>query len=220
MEGRLDYLIVGNGPTNDLSSVLKTYDQFIQINDCIHSAHLSDFRTRYIFITNSGRVPSDVFNKLREKINGFTHTEVILVRNPLFYTLKSLVLRLAGKRDWADFRTSAVFDGLKPKRKIRTISFFETLAIEIKLMRLGMRPSLMPSTGLIAYLWMMKRIMPIDTISLAGFTFEGWTGHPWDIEKAIVKPFKPTFSWQKMSRAETDIDEGIAKARAQIPTFE
>jgi hypothetical protein len=96
MEGQFDHLIVGSGPTNDISSALKTYGQFIQINDCIHSAHLSDFRTRYIFGTNSGRATSRVFNKPREKISGFAHTEVILARNPLFYTLKSLVLRLAG----------------------------------------------------------------------------------------------------------------------------
>jgi hypothetical protein len=59
------------------------------------------------------------------------------------------------------------------------------------MIKLGMGPSCMPSTGMIAYHWLSQRLKPRDSLDIAGFTFEGWEGHPWKIEKTLVKGIYP-----------------------------
>ena len=53
---------------------------------------------------------------------------------------------------------------------------------------LGMAPACMPSTGMIAYDWVRRRLEAWDYLFTEGFTFEGWAGHPWAIERQLIKP--------------------------------
>jgi hypothetical protein len=42
--------------------------------------------------------------------------------------------------------------------------------------------------GMIAYDWLRRRLQPSDCLFTEGFTFEVWHGHPWAIEKQLIKP--------------------------------
>ena len=60
---------------------------------------------------------------------------------------------------------------LTPSWEVSTISFLSALRLDVTLVRLGMPPSWMPSTGLIAYSWLRKRLRKCDTLEIQGFTF-------------------------------------------------
>jgi hypothetical protein len=59
------------------------------------------------------------------------------------------------------------------------------------MLRAGMPPGNMPSTGMVAYHWLLKKLAPGDSLDIAGFTFEGWNRHPWEIERTIIKGVYP-----------------------------
>ena len=50
-----------------------------------------------------------------------------------------------------------------------------------------MHHTAMPSTGMIAYDWLLRKLKPEDTLTVEGFTFEGWSGHPWEIESQLIR---------------------------------
>jgi hypothetical protein len=40
---------------------------------------------------------------------------------------------------------------------------------------------------MIAYDWLLQRLKPEDTLTIEGFSFEGWAGHPWAIEGQLIR---------------------------------
>lgn len=178
------YLLVGNGPTNDVGVKAKHADAVIQINDCQHNDQAIAEKTRYIFVSNSGDTSLPLLDHILRHKYSFPNAQIICARNPLYYTVKKWLLRLRGNSLVPNYEILPAWERLTGRI---FVSFLQTMRLEFKLRKHGMAPSLMPSTGMIAYHWLCQRLEPADSLDLVGFTFEGWEHHPWDIERKLVK---------------------------------
>jgi hypothetical protein len=193
----LRYLLVGNAP--DCSdAVLKSAqhaEAIVQLNKCAYAEILPPDRTNYIVITNSGQVSEwlSIVDRVASVITmpAFRNARVVFARNPLFYTLKKHAIRARGNPMWEFYRINRLQEDRCSNWPLETSSFASTLRLEWKLLRLGMRKSSMPSTGMIAYHWLRERVTNTDAIILEAFTFHGWHIHPWPIEKQLVRPITP-----------------------------
>jgi hypothetical protein len=191
----VDYLLVGNGPAPGLAAAVRKADAVVQINDCRHAQALPP-RTRYVFLTNSGPEVSRLVGCLSSyRREDFPYARIVLARNPAFYTLKQWLLR-AMNRHWRDYELSQAWTQLRPMWPIETVSFLSALRLDRQLRALGMPGGCMPSTGMIAYDWLSRRLDYDDTLAVEGFTFEGWEGHPWNIERQLIRARTPRYSWQ------------------------
>jgi hypothetical protein len=59
-----------------------------------------------------------------------------------------------------------------------------------------MPPSFMPSTGMVAYDWLRRRLRTGDSLAVEGFAFQGWEGHPWQIESQLIRPKELPYPWE------------------------
>ena len=107
-------------------------------------------------------------------------------RNALFHRLKGKLVRLASERRARDYITCNKRCRQSLPWPVEEISFISTLKLEYKLLKAGMKFGWMPSTGMIAYHWLRQKVERGDSLDITGFTFEGWGGHPWHIEKTMV----------------------------------
>jgi hypothetical protein len=156
------YLLVGNGPSEGCAVKAKHADEIIQINSFHHIQRIPLEKTSYVAITNMGsKATQQIITAAAKMHNTWTAHEYTHIE------IKNL--------PW----------------KMYAVPFFFTLQLERRLLELGMPPSCMPSTGMIAYHWLKWKLRRGDSLDIAGFTFEGWEGHPWAIEKTLVKGVYP-----------------------------
>ena len=112
---------------------------------------------------------------------------IIRGRNPLFYAAKRAFLQAQNWRlSLYDYQLTQSWKMLAKKWPVESVSLSSSMRLEYQLRRLGMAQDAMPSTGMIAYDWLLQRLKPDDYLTVAGFTFEGWPGHPWEIERGLV----------------------------------
>ena len=185
----MNYLLVGNGPTQNLAYASDASDSIVQINTCRHAAKLPVDKTHHIFISNMGnKVSEPMCAAIEQQRALLCHATVMLGRNPSFYASKRAVLQL---QDWnderLDYRLTDAWRTLAPRWRVERVSFLASVRLEFQLRQLGMRQASMPSSGMIAYDWLLRRLKPGDTITIEGFTFEGWHGHPWAIERNLIR---------------------------------
>jgi len=179
----MHYLIVGNSQDADLSGAAHA-DVTIQINDCRYADKLPLVRNQYIFLTNAGPYSGSIVDRLLTRRASIPFAQIILARNPLFYALKK---RLLPRHRHRDYQLTWEWDRLHKSWAARAVSCFSTLRLERRLVKLGMPPSFMPSTGMIAYDWVSRQLRGGDVLEVRGFTFQGWDQHPWEIERQLVK---------------------------------
>jgi len=185
----MNYLLVGNGPTQNLAYASDASDSIIQINTSRHAAKLPVEKTHHIFISNMGeKVSASLCQAIEKQHELLCHATVVLGRNLSFYVSKRAVLQV---RDWHnglhDYHLTQAWRTLAPRWKVERVSFLSSVRLEFQLRQLGMRRASMPSTGMIAYDWLLQRLKPEDSLTVEGFTFEGWSGHPWAIESRLIK---------------------------------
>lgn len=196
----MNYLLVGNGPTTNLGAVANKADVIVQINDCKYAAELPTFRKQYIFLTNTGPHVSSLVEKLLSRREHIPFARVFLARNPLLYTVRKC-LSAADLR--GDYRVSQAWKQLLGVWRTEAVSCWSTFRLERQLETLGMPANLMPSTGMIAYDWISRRLRCGDSLEVMGFTFEGWNRHPWEIERQLIKPKRLRYSWEDCEELKT-----------------
>jgi len=177
------YLLLGNGDIAD--QPMPEADCVIQFNLCDHRDLVAPETQRFIFISNSGEPAARTVDFLRANANhpAIAGAMIICARNPGFYRLKQCWLRLTFSKAWRHYRVSPA-PGRLPK--FETLTFPDAVRLERVMRHAGMPRTMMPSTGMIAWDWVHRRMHPGDHLSIAGFTWQGWEGHAWDIERRLM----------------------------------
>ena len=184
------FLLVGNGPSTDIKDKARHAEAVVQINSCEHSQSIATDKTIAVFVANAGMEIRDrIMGGLLAKRQHIPNAKLILAKNPAFYRLKGWAATL--KKSWMapHYRLSSGWE--KFSWPMQTVSLTTTLTLEYLLRSRGMMPSLMPSTGMIAYYSLLRSLRPGDSLDVTGFTFEGWEGHPWQIESQLVRGTYP-----------------------------
>jgi hypothetical protein len=180
------YLPIGNGPDKEIEAKISSANIFVQINSCEHAGLVPKGKRSYIFVTNAGGHSAGIMSKI-----GHGNHVVIFARNPLFYSIKKYVLRILGSKSWQYFSVDRTPSGFCH------INVIKSCRLELKFLRQGMKLSYMPSTGAIAYHWTVMALQPGDSLDIAGFAFEGWYRHPWELEMQLIK----TIEWKNWDRS-------------------
>jgi len=184
----MHYLLVGNGPTKDLARVADAADSIVQINHCRHAERLSAKKTQHVFIANMGEtVSAPLCQAIKDRSALLRDATIIRGRNPLFYTSKRAYLETKSwGRSLQDYQLTQSWRMLSNMWPITSVSLLSSVRLEYQMLRLGMPEAAMPSTGMIAYDWLLRQLKPDDRLTIEGFTFEGWPGHPWEIERELI----------------------------------
>jgi len=181
------YILVGNGDI-DQAADWSNADCVVQFNLCRHRARVPAAAARYVFISNTG-TPSECSVRflLAERDDPAIAGAVMMnARNPAFYRLKQAGLLMACAAGWRDYAVSDATRQLAGTWRVATMGFRETLKLETRMRHAGMPAAQMPSTGMVAFDWVQRRMQPEDRLELAGFSWEGWEGHAWQIERRLM----------------------------------
>jgi hypothetical protein len=189
MEVDMRYLLVGNGALLETDyDLIERAKVIIQINDCRHADKIPYHLTKYVFLSNTGTNQCEkVVDAFLEKQHLFSEVQIILARNPIFYRLKKLALAIKRRPHGKHCTPSNAWNRLANSPAIKKTSFLSSLRLDLKMIRMGMAPSYHPSTGMIAYDWLSRYLSINDRLDIIGFSFEGWSGHAWSVEKQIIK---------------------------------
>jgi len=188
----MHYLLVGNGPTKDLARASSAADSIVQINSCRHAEQMSAEKTQHVFIANMGEtVSAPLCQAIKERGALLGEATIIRGRNPVFYTSKRAYLQTkGGGTSLDDYQLTQSWRMLAKQWPIESVSLLSSVRLEYQMLRLGMPQAAMPSTGMIAYDWLLRKLKPNDHLTVEGFTFEGWAGHPWEIERDLILPIE------------------------------
>ncbi len=191
----LRYLLVGNAPNSGeaVARAALDADVIVQHNTCEYAALLPEVRANYVFITNSGFHALKIIERLLavREAPVFGCTRLILARNPAFYTFKKYLLRAGKHVAWRHYGIHRQWTALSRVWPIQTMSFLSSARLERGLRNLGMESWRMPSTGMISYDWLCRRLEPRDSLVIEGYKFDNWYGHPRHIEKELIRPISP-----------------------------
>jgi hypothetical protein len=190
------YLLIGNAEncTDAVAEAATRADIIVQINTCRYAELLPRVRANYVFVTNSGSAADTDADKIMDRLLSlrarpvFHTTRLILARNPAFYTLKKYWLCARRPSPWRAYNIQQQWRALRKIWPMQSVALLPTVRLEREMRMLGMAPACMPSTGMIAYDWVRRRLEAWDYLFTEGFTFEGWAGHPWAIERQLIKP--------------------------------
>lgn len=188
----MDVAIIGNGDLlTDHSARIDACDYVIRINMVRGIGGNYGDKMDYLVLCNTGVAAVTVMSPKHNR-NIAKAKRIILARNPALYT--DIGAQFMGQRAaefFVDFSHVATGPGFKHAR-VDCVDYEVGLAIMTKLTKFSQEPFVMPSTGMRVIEEVIENPQtfgfagPISQIFVAGFTYEGWPGHPWNAERALT----------------------------------
>lgn len=204
---RTTVALVGNAPLDaDQGRAIDACDRVVRFNDARGFGEVAGSRVDELFLVNRGGAPAEwledpalgtrpairaarrillplhpgsAFLGTRRDAAGAVH------RDDVDHT-RALRARLAGPA-----REVVALDARHHERCCRALGLVPAPATGTDSAGDGAAPPPdaavhRPSTGFVALLWYLTTLPPEARIRLHGFTFEGWSGHPWARERERV----------------------------------
>lgn len=187
-------IILGNAPMQmDMSDYIDSSDLVVRFNECQNYGMGTGHKTDILCINNFGQ-PAEEWVKYKTIsklpfINQvseiwFPRTESILEHR------KTVPDRHFDQLRFRDLSADLIASNHLANKSI--VRFSDTLNAEVlsALKRLSSEEFREPSTGILA----IAHVLTAPTYSklqkvILGFTFEGWKGHPWAGERALVESY-------------------------------
>ncbi len=178
--------LVGNGPLPPgEGEVIDQHDLVVRFNSC-SSYGEGGYRTDVLVLTNTGE-PAKVFASNDTAIN-----ENALISARVFWIARSPEL-VARERErypdqaayWTDHATEIIRNrvGSRPFRFLDAKIYWSA---QEELKKYGATDGHQPSTGMLALFHIKNTMWWPFRVTLFGFTHEGWEGHPWQAERALI----------------------------------
>lgn len=187
--------IIGNGPLdNDHSTLIDSCEVVIRINRV--TAYGGNYGTKLdvLALVNTGIEAPKVMDP---RLNPFITQarDIWLTRNPLLYS--QIGDSFAGKPAAQFFaeHSRIVHGPLYKGLNVKAVDYEVGLALINKIPEFSTEPFIMPSTGMRVIEEVVRNaiilgcIVPVERIYIAGFSHEGWPGHPWQAERAIIDSY-------------------------------
>lgn len=188
-----DVFLVGNGEVDrDLSSRIDAAGRVIRFNEATNYGGNTGTRCDVLALNNTGSWARRLGREGFLKGSPFAERcRTILFPQQPYPTWKRLLLRLANRTWRLEYsRRILAANGLRDKEVIYLPAGFADTCLRA-LRTLG-RPAVRarsPSTGFLV-LEHCIAARPEATIELAGFSFEGWKRHPFDLERRAVERYE------------------------------
>lgn len=193
--GRL-FMVVGNGEIGQRArEAIADAHAVVRFNDC-RSAGTDAARTDIVVVCNTGRPGKRMLEEpqWREHASVKAAQAIWCVRDPAKFAEMRAPLAVSHPEldDFCDdysggFRVFAENEG----KGFRVIPRDVHERVDAALSAFSPAPYVTPSTGLVAIADLMdNHLGPGDRIALAGFSHQGWDGHPWDAERQYFEPLE------------------------------
>lgn len=193
--GRL-FMVVGNGDIGpNARETIAEADAVMRFNDC-RSAGDDATRTDIVVVCNTGRPGKKMLEEpaWREHPSVRAAQAIWCVRDPEKFAEIRAPLAISHPEldDFCDdytegFRVFAENEG----KSFRIIPRDVHERLDAALAAYLPAPYVVPSTGLVAIADLIdNHLAPEDRIALAGFSHQGWDGHPWDAERHYCEPLE------------------------------
>ncbi len=208
-------VIVGSAPLDsDFSEIIDSCDCVVRFNNCKNYNANSGKKTDILILTNTGnpfkQATLKFMLKKREKDEVKTELPYLHSTKYIWFVRPNLLfLRTYYKHNFSEDNTflkqelknlniigqrdiiAEIIDAQKISKK-RVTSISEKMYIQTwkKLLSYGATDALMPSTGLLG----IEMILDNPSFRnhekyIIGFTWQGWKGHPWQLEKRLVEKY-------------------------------
>lgn len=193
--GRL-FMVVGNGDIGPQArAAISDAHAVMRFNDC-RSAGEDAARTDIVVVCNTGRPGKKMLEEpqWREHPSVRAAQAIWCVRDPAKFAEMRVPLSIDHPEldDFCDdytggFRVFAENEG----KAFRVIPRQVHDRLDRALSAFSPAPYVVPSTGLVAIADLINNHLdPEDHIGLAGFSHQGWDGHPWDAERQYLEPLE------------------------------
>lgn len=201
-------MIVGNGPVEEgAGDRIDQSDLVIRFN-AVRNFHSAGRRTDVVAVCNTGR-PAQAMLGSEDWLNGSAVAacrEIWSVRDPAkFIDLRPrLALSHPELDDFCDDRTEdfAAFAASRAKRH-RVIARSVHEGVDEALAAYRPEPYVVPSSGLIVVVHVLSsEARSDDEVVVAGFTHQGWAGHPFSAEKRLIDDFVAAGRLARLSSAD------------------
>jgi hypothetical protein len=180
--------IVGNGPIDPLhADEIDAHDLVVRFNGC-RNYGMSGHRTDYLVLTNTGE-PARQFAYDPLALNAHAVEaagRILLARPPNL--VASELRRFPDDREYWETFDPDLIGRIRHKRwaYMRANIYRRARAV---LRLYGAKKSDQPSTGILAIFHIaqqLRRQMRHSSITLYGFTHQGWDRHPWNAERQLI----------------------------------
>ncbi len=183
------YAIIGNGPLGE--DVTSDADCVVRFNHC-RSAGEDEARTDIVAVCNTGRPAVSMLEDdawLSHPSVGAAQ-EIWCVRAPERYERmrEEIALTHPELDDYCDDYTEGFREfAARSSKQFRVISSALHEQVEAELDAFGAGKFVSPSSGLLVVAEILENHASIeDSVTIAGFSHQGWEHHPWDAEKRWV----------------------------------
>lgn len=190
------FMVVGNGDIGPKArEAIAEAQAVVRFNDC-RSAGEDAARTHIVVVCNTGRPGMRMLEgpAWREHPSVKAADEIWCVRDPEKFAEMRTPLSVSHPElgDFCDdytegFRACAEAEG----KGFRVIPRAVHERLDAALSVFSPAPYVTPSTGLVTIADLIENRMEADDrIGLAGFSHQGWDGHPWDAERRYLEPLE------------------------------
>lgn len=185
--------LVGNGPVaQDYSAIIDSCDVVVRVNMCSTYGGNTGTRLDVLALCNTGVAAVHVMNPRSNHFIGRA-PEIWLSRNPCLYNEMRLHFRGQMAEQFFEEYSWVVTGPAFKGKVIRAMDYTLGATLFEKLGKLQGQPFVMPSTGirLLEELIQSPDLLPQrpSMVYVVGFTHEGWPGHPWAAERALVDQY-------------------------------
>lgn len=181
--------VVGNGPIKaELSELIDRHDLVVRFNSCQNYGDAGR-RTDILVLVNTGPA-GKILARDDKAINedAFTSAKKIwIAKDPTL--IAAQILKYPHDAEmWEDCSEELIHNRLRSKPwQFLSPKIYHSAIYDLK--KYGANDHDQPSTGILTIFnirhTLIRRFSPC-ILTLFGFTHEGWAGHPWDAEKALI----------------------------------
>ncbi|MET3611898.1 hypothetical protein ABID16_000203 [Rhizobium aquaticum] len=193
--GRL-FMVVGNGDIGPQArAAISDAHAVMRFNDC-RSAGEDAERTDIVVVCNTGRPGKKMLEEpaWRAHPSVAAANEIWCVRDPAKFAEMRAPLAVTHPEldDFCDDYTDGFRDYAEAEGKgFRIIPRAVHERLDEALSAFSPAPYVTPSTGLVTIADLIENRMDADDrIGLAGFSHQGWDGHPWAAERQYIEPLE------------------------------
>ncbi|WP_405128363.1 hypothetical protein [Pseudoalteromonas sp. PB2-1] len=183
MQEQPKIIILGNGPINtDLTEQVNHCPRVVRFNHCAAMPDYLGQRCTDLWLVGRGRQALSLLNTPQMSLEGLSQ---VMITDPTPNSVAQFFFKLIQRKGKVDFG-EALISAYAQKCQVErlTAQFRQSLLNELLALGSPIHRPRCVSSGTLAIAYFLVRF---KYVHIAGFGFQGWKRHPWNLEKQFVE---------------------------------